>query len=69
MEYRIECNRMEGREIRRLMRVHKVTIRELAARMQIYQKRIRYVREHGLQGRELIRDWLQGILGEDPGPV
>ena len=51
------------------MRVHKVTIRELSERMQITQKRIRQIREIGLEGRELIRDWIQGILGSDPGPV
>ena len=69
MEWNIEHNRMEGREVRRLMRVNKVTIRELSKRVGIYQKRIRYIREHGLEGRELIRDWIQGILGHDPGPV
>jgi hypothetical protein len=68
-DWHIENNRLEGRELKRLMRVHKVTIRELSKRMQITQKRIRQVREQGLEGRELIRDWLQGVLGKDPGPV
>lgn len=68
-DWTIENNRLEGRELRRLMRVHKVTIRELSERMQITQKRIRQIREIGLEGRELIRDWIQGILGSDPGPV
>jgi hypothetical protein len=38
---------MEGKELRRLMRKHRVTIRELAQRMQITQKRIRERREEG----------------------
>jgi hypothetical protein len=37
--------------------------------MGITMKRIRLRRVEGLEGRELIRDWLQGILGEDPGPL
>jgi hypothetical protein len=60
---------MEGREVTRLMRKHRVTIRELSKRMGIPQKRIRLRREIGLEGRELIRDWVQGILGHDPGPL
>lgn len=51
------------------MRVHKVTIRELRNRMGITMNRIREVREDGLQDRDTIRDWLQAILGEDPGAV
>jgi hypothetical protein len=60
---------MEGREVQRLMRAYKVTIRELSLRMGITMKRIRQIRKIGLEGRELIRDWVQGILGEDPGPL
>ena len=60
---------MEGKELRRLMRKYRVTIRELSQRMGITQKRIRLRREIGLEGRELIRDWVQGILGHDPGPL
>ncbi len=62
----LHTGRMEGKEMKRLMRVNKVTIRELSARMQITQKRIREVRESGLEGRELIRDWIQGVIGKDP---
>ena len=62
----LHTGRMEGKEMKRLMRVNKVTIRELSARMQITQKRIREVRETGLVGRELIRDWIQGVIGKDP---
>jgi len=51
------------------MRVNKTTIRALAERMQITMKRIRKIREIGLDDRNAIRDWIQGITGEDPGPV
>ena len=61
--------RLEGREVRRLMRVHKVTIRELSARMQITMKRIREIRELGLDDRHSIRDWIEGITREDPGAI
>lgn len=60
---------MEGKEIKRLMRKYKVTIRELSKRMGITQKRIRLRREIGLEGRALIRDWVQGVIGADPGPL
>ena len=58
---------MEGKEVQRLMRKYKVTIRDLSQRMGVTQKRIRRRREIGLEGRELIRDWVQGIIGADPG--
>jgi len=58
---------MEGKEVQRLMRKYRVTIRELSQRMGVTQKRIRLRREIGLEGRELIRDWVQGIIGADPG--
>ena len=60
---------LPGKELRRLMRQYRVTIRELSQRMGITQKRIRLRREIGLEGRELIRDWVQEILGYDPGPL
>lgn len=69
MEFRIEKNGMDGREVKRLMRVHHVTIRELRERMGITMKRIRHVRERGLTDRNVIRDWVQGITGTDPGEV
>ena len=62
----LHTGRMEGKERGRLMRANHVTIRELSGRMQITQKRIREVRESGLAGRELIRDWIQGVIGHDP---
>ena len=51
------------------MRVHKVTIRELSRRMQITMKRIREIRELGLDDRYAIRDWIEGITGDDPGAL
>ena len=62
----LHTGRMEGKELVRLMWRERVTIRELARRMQITQKRIREVRGTGLVGRELIRDWIQGIICRDP---
>ncbi len=58
---------MNGNHIRWLMRVHKVTIRQLAVRMDITIARIRYVRLHGLAEPHIIRDWLEAITGRDPG--
>ena len=60
---------LPGREIVRLMRRHHVTIRELSARMGITMKRIRQVRRDGLQHPAYIRDWVQAITGQDPGPI
>jgi hypothetical protein len=41
---------MEGKEVARLMRKYRVTIRELSRTMGITQKRIRLRREIGLEG-------------------
>ena len=60
---------LPGKRLIDLMRVNRVTIRELSQRMGITQKRIRLRREIGLDGRELIRDWIQAIIGSDPGPL
>lgn len=57
-----------GREIVSLMRKHGVTIRELSRRMQVTQKRIRQVRETGLDHPDFARDWIEQITGTDPGP-
>jgi len=56
-----------GKQVASLMRRHKVTIRELSARMGITQKRIRYVRERGLDCPHTTRDWIEAITGQDPG--
>lgn len=60
---------MTGKQLRSLMRQHKVTIRELAQRTQITMKRIRQARETGLASATGVRDWVQAITGVDPGPV
>lgn len=52
---------LPGREARYLMRKHNVTIKELAARMDITQKRVRYVRAHGVAGVNIVRDWVEAI--------
>lgn len=58
---------MTGKELFRLMRKHRVTIRELKARTGITLKRIRQVRESGLADANAVRDWVQAITGRDPG--
>ena len=60
---------MNGKQIQRLMRASRVTIRRLAARMDITMKRVRYVRKHGLLQAHVIRDWIEGITGRDPGRI
>ena len=60
---------LSGREVIRLMRRHRVTIRELSTRMDITMKRIREVRRDGLQHPGFVRDWIQHITGQDPGPI
>jgi hypothetical protein len=59
---------ISGQQIVALMRKHRVTIRELSRRMQITQKRIRQVRERGLDHPGFARDWIEHITGTDPGP-
>jgi len=59
---------MNGKQIINLMRINKITIRQLAARMGITIKRIREVRKSGITHLYTIRDWKQGITGVDPGP-
>lgn len=56
-----------GNSIIRLMRRHKVTIRDLAKSAGFTQKRIREVRRDGLLDRGSKRDWIQVITGKDPG--
>jgi hypothetical protein len=58
-----------GAELRYLMRVHKVTIRELSARLGITMKRIRLRRTRGLADFHAVRDWVQAITWQDPGDL
>ena len=58
-----------GQVVCRLMRKYRVTIRELSQRMGITMKRIREVRTEGLMDPLVVRDWLEGISGVDPGQL
>lgn len=60
---------LSGRDLRRLMRRHRVTIRMLAQRLDIPMTRVRYRRCHGIAEWNIIRDWLEAITGMDPGAV
>ena len=57
---------LSGPAVVRLMKQNKVTIPQLAERMNITQTRIRTVREKGVKGNEFVRDWIEGITGRDP---
>lgn len=61
--------KLTGAEIVRLMRKHHMTIAALSFRLGITQKRIRRCRETGLADPYAVRDWLEAITGEDPGPL
>lgn len=58
---------LTGAEFCALLRRHRVTIREFAARTQITLRRIREVRRHGprvaLRGL-VVHDWIEAITGE-----
>ncbi len=60
---------MEGDQFIRLMRKHKVTIRDLKKRTGFTLKRIREVRSGGLVDPVACRDWVQAITETDPGPA
>jgi hypothetical protein len=55
----------------RLMRLHKLTIRDLARRLDVPLKTVRRRRATGIGINEphVLRDWLQAITGIDPGPL
>ncbi len=52
---------MTGNDIRCLMRINKVTIRQLATKMDITLKRIRHVRKHGTETHCITQDWMEAI--------
>lgn len=60
---------LAGEVIVRLMRQHRKTIEGLSFRMGIPEKRIRQARAVGIRDPYAIRDWLQAITGQDPGPL
>ena len=52
---------ISGPLIRYFMKRQGVTIRDLAARMQITQKRVRQVRAEGVRDDLFVRDWLDAL--------
>jgi hypothetical protein len=60
---------LDGSAVRYMMRRDGHTIRSLAQSMGITQKRVRHVREHGVQGRAYVLDWLQALAGTPWAPV
>ena len=52
---------LSASNVKRLMRKHKVTIRALAARMNITLKRVRQVRAEGVKGECISLDWYEAI--------
>ena len=60
---------LTGAEIVSLMRKHKATIEQLAFRLGTSQKRVRTIREKGLTCNLAVRDWIQAITTDDPGPI
>ena len=60
---------LSGTEIVRLMQKHKVTIEALAFRLGTTQKRVRKIRNTKLADSLAVRDWIQAITGQDPGPI
>jgi len=50
---------LSATNICRLMREHKKTIRGIATRWNLTQKRVREVRAKGVQGEHFVTDWLE----------
>ena len=48
--------------IRQKMRRYKVTIRELAARLQMPMTKVRYVMKNGVSCEHALTDWLEAIM-------
>jgi hypothetical protein len=53
---------LTDREVRRLMRVHRWTIRTLAGRLGVTRARVRHVRLLGVTGHAAC-DWYQALTG------
>ena len=60
---------LTGEDIVRLMREHRITIPILASQLGLSQRRVRLLKHTGLTDAAVIRDWLEAITGQDPGPV
>ena len=59
---------LSAQTIQHLMRKHHKTIRGIAQEWNLTLKRVRYVREHGVEGEVFVMDWLEALTG-DPGPM
>ena len=57
---------LTGHSICRLMRLHRVTMRDIKARHGITLKRVREVRSSGVRGF-MAEDWFRIITGRWPG--
>ena len=60
---------LTGEDIVRLMRKHRITMPILASQLGLSQRRVRLLKHTGLTDAAVIRDWLEAITGQDPGPV
>ena len=60
---------LTGEDIVSLMHKHRITIPILAAKLGLSQRRVRLLKHTGLTDAAVIRDWLEAITGQDPGPV
>jgi hypothetical protein len=59
---------LSAQTIQHLMRKHRKTTRGIAQEWNLTLKRVRYVREHGVEGDVFVMDWLE-ILTGDPGSM
>jgi hypothetical protein len=48
--------------IRQKMRRYKVTVRELARRLQMPMTKVRYAMQHGVSCEHALTDWLEAIV-------
>lgn len=60
---------LSGQQIVWLMQRCGVTVEKLAFRLGCTMARVREVRERGLGDLLVVRDWIEAITGEDPGPL
>lgn len=52
-------------ELAAYMRRERVTIADLARRLDVSRARVRRVRDEGVEGAGFVRDWLEGVTGLD----
>ena len=48
---------------------HHVAIRLLAQRMALSMKLVHCCRQEGITDRHVVRNWIQALTGQDPGPL